>query len=139
MNDRRFVFPAGSELAKLAALLRPWFLPANLGTAPLATGGSGNRRTVLTTSDSYASTVNGQKGAVTVSQQKTVALVAGSLTWTFDSPFSANPVITAVPVGAPTGTPAGLYIFSISPAAVTVKSELSTDTRTVHLTAVTQT
>jgi len=115
---------SSSDLAKLAQLLRPWFLPSSLGTAPLALGSSGNRSVVSLNRPPQ--------------DQTALALIAGTVTWTFSTKFKNPPLVSMTPVGTPPtsgGIPASLFIQSIGPNSVIIASTINTDTRTLHLTA----
>ena len=135
MNVRR-VPPASGQapldgvrsVQELVGRLSPYFLSSSLGSAPgsspTATGG----RTVALTNRSSSSQPRPQDTA-------SIALVAGTLTWTFATKFAKAPIVLFAPIGAP---PSGaiLYIASVAANAVTITSTVNTDTRTLNLFAV---
>lgn len=130
------------SIQQLAQLLAPYFLSSSLGTAPLAQGSNGNRVTVLTTkTKNYVSSINGKVGDITLTivptDQKQVALIAGSYAWTYATKFTAPPIVLAFPVGAPPSAGTTLYLnANPTNTAATIKSTDATDTRTVELYAV---
>ena len=122
-------FDGVRSIQELVARLQPFFLSSSLGSAPGASATATGGRTVVTTN----------RGAV-ASQPRpqdstSIALVAGTLTWTFTTKFVNSPIVTFSPVGVP---PSGatLYVSAEAPNAVTITSTVNTDTRTVNLSAV---
>ena len=134
MRPRRIPPPSGSRpfdgvrsIPELVNRLQPFFLSSSLGSAPAASESATGGRTVALTNRSSASQPRPQDST-------SIALVAGTLTWTFKTKFVNSPIVTFSPVGAP---PSGavLYIASEAPNAVTITSTVNTDTRTVNLQA----
>lgn len=135
MNPRRV--PPASGIApldgvrsvqELVGRLSPYFLSSSLGSAPGASASATGGRTVALTNRSSSSQPRPQ-------DTTTIALVAGTLTWTFATKFVKAPIVLFAPVGVPP-TGAVLYIASVAPNAVTITSTVNTDTRTVDLFAV---
>ena len=119
-------------LPQLARMLSGNFLSSSLGQPPGASPSATGNRTITLTNRS------GITSAATPKQVETQPLAAGTLTWTYPTPFNNTPVIEYGAVGTPPtsgGIPAVLFIASVAANAVVISSTNNADTRTVHITA----
>jgi hypothetical protein len=107
--------------------LQPYFLSSSVFQPPGANVTQTGNRTVAITNKSQGTV------SVPVVQVAVIALAAGTLTWTFTTPFQSVPVVTATPQGAGAGI---MEVSSISNTSVIVSSSSGTDTRLVQLIAV---
>lgn len=118
-----------ADLATLARLLAPFFLPASSSQPPTASSdATGNRVIAITTK-----TQNKPR----LQDAATLNLGAGGqLEWSYDVAFTAPPSVTATPEGPPPSAGAQVYVVPpVGTNAVIVKSTDSSDRRPVHLAA----
>lgn len=120
----------GTTPAQTAIMMRPFFAPASSLFAPRGQGTRGGRTTAALTSTN-------QPGAAEQPPQQTTRAVlsGGQTTWAFDPPFNDSPNVSITPQGFNSVTSGGLYVASISPNEVIVKSENNADDRLLYLTA----
>jgi hypothetical protein len=117
--------PGGiTSLAQARKLFAARFLPVSFARPPSSSRQNVGNRSIAQTTQT-----------VPPIQTTTIALVAGTLTWRFATPFNSSPIVIPSVQGS-IASKATLYVASLAPDSVIITSYDAADTRSVYLTAI---